>query len=80
MCGKADKEEEGDEKVPSTFVRHLENTIFSNAEEEANNKLCKPHPSAIAVRTHMHTHFLQLQENNEAWGGRLLYKVHTNYV
>lgn len=49
-------EEEGDKEVPGTFVRGSENPIFSRAEKEANSKR---HPSAMAARTHMHTHFLR---------------------
>lgn len=80
VCGKAEGEEEWEEKVPATFVRGSENTIFSSAEKEASSKRCKRRPPAMAARTHMHTHFLWLHENNEVWGGRLLYKVHTGYV
>lgn len=79
--GKAEgEEEEGGEKVPGVFVRCSKNTIFSRAGKEANSKRCKRRPSAMAARTHMHTHFLRLHENNEEWGGRLLYKVPTSYV
>jgi len=58
--------------VPGTSVRRSENTVFSRAEKEAERERCKRRPSAAAARTHMHTHFLRLGENNAAWGGRLL--------
>lgn len=63
--------------MPGTFVRGSENTVFSWAQKEANSKR---HLSAMAARTHMHTHFLRLHENNEVWGAWLLYEAHTGYI
>lgn len=74
--GKLEGEEEGD-KGPGTFVQGWENTVFSQAEKEANSKR---RPSAMAARTHMHTHFLRLHENNEVWGAWLLHEALTSYI
>lgn len=75
--GKLEGEEEGDKEVPGTFVGGLENTVFSQAEKEVNSE---HRPSAMAARTHMHTHFLRLRENNEVWGAWLSYEAHTDYI
>lgn len=82
LCVERQREKRSERKRCLPPLSGVQKTPFSPAQrrKQASSKRCKRRPPAMAARTHMHTHFLWLHENNEEWGGRLLYKVHTGYV